>query len=269
MCLFASLSGEYLNLFLGGVFGMLLLSILLVVFFVVYQRRLFAQERLREEKEKEHQKALLTAAVEVQEMERRRIARDLHDEIGSLLSATRLYIGQFSPDVGAEKLENIKKESLSIVDDMIQNTRRITHDLLPPTLEKFGFQAATEDLCGRINKSGGMKVEFQSTTELRPTPKAEVALYRVLQELLNNTMKHARASKATVELYTEENTFNFIYKDDGKGFDLSKMKSKGLGLLNMESRIALTNGAISFETNPGEGFKVNVALPVRSRTSPS
>jgi signal transduction histidine kinase len=118
----------------------------------MYQRRILEEERKRVEKEKAHQMALLSAAVDVQETERRRIASDLHDDIGSLLSATRLYLQQLCIDASAEKTESIKKESLNILDEMIQNTRRITHDLLPPVLEKFGFQAAAEDLCERIEK---------------------------------------------------------------------------------------------------------------------
>lgn len=267
MILLNSLSGDYLNVFLAGVFGMILLSILLVSFFVVYQRKLFAQERQRREKEKEHQKNLLVAAVEVQEMERRRIARDLHDEIGSLLSATRLYLRQIKGSNPAEKQETIRDQALSILDDLIKNTRRITHDLLPPALEKFGFKAAAEDLCDRITKSEALQVTFNATTELRPTERGENALYRVLQELLSNTMKHANAKMVSVELFSDQNNISFVYQDDGDGFDLSDAKKGGLGLLNMESRIALVHGTIRPKTAPGEGFLIEISLPCRTRAS--
>ncbi len=266
MIFLANLSGEYLNLFLAGVFGMVLLSVALVVFFVVYQRRILEKERQRQQEEKAHQKQLLTAAVEVQETERRRIAGDLHDDIGSLLSATRLYLRQLTPDATAERAAEIKDQALNILDEMIQNTRRITHDLLPPALEKFGFQAAAEDLCERIDLSGGLRVSFTAATEDRLPPKREIALYRVLQELLNNTMKHAKAKNINVDLSWGKDQFNFMYQDDGKGFDLTTIKSKGLGLRNIESRVSLIGGSLSSVTSPGNGLRVNISLPLYEHT---
>lgn len=265
----ANLSGEYVNLFLAGVFGMILLSVALVVFFVVYQRRIFAKERQRIAGEKAHQKELLTAAVEVQETERRRIASDLHDDIGSLLSATRLYLRQLGPNATAERSADIRDQALNILDEMIQNTRRITHDLMPPVLEKFGFQAAAEDLCERIDNSGGLRVNFSATTEDRLEPKQEVALYRVLQELLNNTMKHAKAKNIDVDLNWGQEQFSFLYQDDGKGFDLDAIKSKGLGLRNIESRVSLIGGALTSITSPGNGLRVNVILPLSLHDKPT
>lgn len=261
MIFLANLSGDYLNLFLAGVFGMLLLSIALVVFFVIYQRRIFAQERVREEKDKAHQKELLTAAVEVQETERRRIAGDLHDDIGSLLSATRLYLRQLNPEANKEKTVEIRDQALAILDEMIQNTRRITHDLMPPALEKFGFQAAAEDMCERIDRSGGIKVNFRSDSDGRLEPRQEVALYRVLQELMNNTLKHAMAKTIDVTIDRRQDTFNFTYRDDGKGFDTALVKSQGLGLRNIESRVSLIGGHLQSVTSPGNGLSVAVTLP--------
>ncbi len=249
------------TILLWGVGGMLLLSVALIVFFVVYQRRLLEQQRLLQEEERKHQKQLLAAAVEIQETERRRIASDLHDDIGSLLSATRLYLRQLSPEATPEKTLSIKSESLSILDEMIQNTRRITHDLLPPVLEKFGFQAAAEDLCDRVRNSGGIGVRFSASTEERLAPKREIALYRVLQELVNNTLKHAEAKNISVDLAWSRDNFSFNYQDDGKGFDLSGQQAGGLGLRNIESRVSLIDGSLISNTAPGKGLAVNITLP--------
>ncbi|MEL7161154.1 MAG: sensor histidine kinase [Bacteroidota bacterium] len=259
----AQISGEYLNLLLAGVFGMVMLSIALVLFFVVYQRRLYAQERLRQREEKAHQQQLLAAAVEVQETERRRIARDLHDDIGSLLSATRLYLRQLAPDNPPERLTAIKEESLVILDEMIQNTRRITHDLLPSELEKFGFSAAAEDLCERVDRSGGISVRYQddSRNERRLHQRQEVALFRVLQELVNNTLKHAEADHVEVLTEWQGETFHFRYQDDGKGFAIPAGGYSGLGLKNIESRVSLIGGKLDFVTAPGKGLRVDIQLP--------
>lgn len=261
MIFLANLNGEYLTLFLAGIFGMVLLSIALVVFFVIYQRRIFAKEREQQANEKAYQKQLLVAAVEVQETERRRIAGDLHDDIGSLLSATRLYLRQLCPEATAERTVEIKDQALSILDEMIQNTRRITHDLMPPALEKFGFQAAAEDMCERINRSGGITVNFRAESEVRLEPRKEVALYRVLQELINNTLKHAKAKTIDVVIEWKQDNFSFTYSDDGKGFDATVVKSAGLGLRNIESRISLIGGHLESTTSPGNGLTVAVTLP--------
>lgn len=254
-----------IGLLLSGIIGMLLLAVALVIFFVVYQKRLFQQQLLRREEEQQHQRKLLAAAVEIQENERRRIASDLHDDIGSLLSAARLYLRQFEAGPDHPENETIKTESLGIVSKMIQNTRRITHDLLPAELEKFGLFAAAEDLCDRLQKTGELCVHFVSGKSERFAPKKEVALFRVLQELTSNTLKHAQAQNIEVEFTWRQSTLHFRYLDDGKGFDtkITKERQKsGLGLRNIESRISLIGGELDYQTAPGEGLQVYISVPV-------
>jgi len=262
MIVLAALDGDFLNFLVAGVFGMLVLSLGLIFFFIIYQRRLFEQQRMRIAEEKAHQQALLSAAVEVQESERRRIARDLHDDIGSLLSATRLYLRQLSPEAKPEQTIAIKEESLSILDEMIQNTRRITHDLLPTELEKFGFLAAAEDLCERVDRSGGIKVNFCCSSDRRLPQRQEVAMFRVLQELVNNTLKHAEANHVAVNTAWLQDRFHFRYEDDGKGFDIPPGGYSGLGLKNIESRVSLVGGTLAFETAPAAGLTVDIHLPI-------
>ena len=239
-----------------------LLSVGVIGFFVVYQRRLFAQERARVEAQRAHQRALLEASVAVQENERARIARNLHDEIGSLLMAARLYLRQL-PTEAAGKTPAIREQSLTIVDDMVQNVRRITHDLLPPALEKFGFQAAAEDLCDRIDRTDSLRVAFtdHSTTERLP-PTAELALYRILQELLTNTIKYAEATNVALKLNRTPAAFTFVYTDDGCGFDPSQAGGKGLGLRNIEGRVSVIGGQLQYRSAPGHGLQVTITLPL-------
>lgn len=254
-----------LSLVLVGIIGMLLLAVALVVFFIIYQRRLLRQQNELRDKEREHQRLLLAAAVEVQENERRRIAGDLHDDIGSLLSAARLYLKQLDPNAKAEEHAEIKEETINIVGQIIQNTRRITHDLMPSELEKFGLSAAAEDLCDRLNKTGEIKVHFNSTLSQRLSAKREVALYRVIQELVNNTLKHAGADQINLEIGMQRDQFLLRYADDGKGFDTSITKQRGgagLGLKNIESRISLIDGKLDFQSQPGQGLQVNIHLPL-------
>jgi signal transduction histidine kinase len=255
---------------LGSIIGVLLLAVALVVFFVVYQRRLLAQQRQLQREEIRHQQALLAAAVEVQETERRRIARDLHDEIGSLLTAARLYLRQLKVNGDPKRNEEIRQESLTILDEIIQNTRRITHDLLPAELEKFGFIAAAEDLCDRLNNSGGVSVDFSATVNKRLPQQKEIALYRVLQELLNNTLKHAEAQRIEVHADWLRDRFRFAYRDNGKGFEFPERYTAatgGLGLKNIESRMSLVGGSVNYQTSPGRGMSVSIDLPISQESS--
>ncbi|MEM8583363.1 MAG: sensor histidine kinase [Bacteroidota bacterium] len=254
-----------LNVLLGGIITMLLLAFSLVIFFVLYQRRLFRQQNKIIEQDRSHQRELLSAAVEVQENERRRIASDLHDDIGSLLSAARLYLNQLTVD--EPEGEEIKSETLGIVSRIIQNTRRITHDLLPSELEKFGLSAAVEDLCQRLDNSGQISVGFKSDMIHRLVSKCEIALFRVVQELTNNTLKHAQATRIEIELTTQGEEFLLRYADNGVGFDPKVTQTRGgsgLGLRNIESRISLIDGHLNYETAPGKGLTVSIRLPLAS-----
>lgn len=253
------------SLLLIGIVTMLLLAVALVFFFVVYQKRLYSQQLESQLEREEHQQELLVAAVEIQENERRRIAGDLHDDIGSLLSAARLYLRQFDPLAPAEENETVKQESLDIISKIIHNTRRITHDLLPSELEKFGLFAAAEDLCNRIDRTGEISVNLVTGELQRFGSKKEVALYRVLQELINNTLKHAEADRIEVEYFWKKESLCFQYLDNGKGFEpdiAMKRGGAGLGLRNIESRISVIGGSLNYQTAPKEGLKVSIEVPI-------
>lgn len=262
MLFLANISARTVTFLLFGVLVMILLSTALVVFFVLYQRRIHAQQEKQLAMERLHQRNMLSAAVEVQESERRRIAGDLHDGIGSLLSATRLYLRQLKPDTPAEKAHNIGESSLGILDEVIQNTRRITHDLLPPVLEKFGFHAAIEDLCDKVNGSGGIRITHKLSCGHRLPGTHEIALYRIVQELMNNTLKHAAARTIKIRDSCENSKYHLNYQDDGQGFDFDSQAAAGLGLRNIESRVTLLDGELKWNTGPGQGLEIKIYLPL-------
>lgn len=240
---------------------MLLLAAGLVFFVVVYQRRLYEQREQRQAEELRHQRQLLQAVVEVQENERRRIASDLHDDIGSLLSAARLYLRQFATGPEDSKNTAIKAELLTILDEMIANARRITHDLMPAELAKFGFVAAAQDLLARLTESGGIRASFRGDTKRRLPPTVEIALYRVLQELVANTLRHAAATHITLDCEWEGKRLYLRYTDDGKGFAPDQLNRPGLGLRNIESRVGLVGGELDYRSAPGEGLSVRISVP--------
>ena len=246
-----------------GIAGMLLLAIAIVLFFVIYQKRLLAQQGELLQLESDYQKGLLASSIETQEVERKRIASDLHDSVGSLLSATKLYLRKLNPEIETTDIGFLKKEALHLIEETIVNVRSITHDLSPQSLERFGLMAAVEDLVERLNEPGPLVLEFQYDENRRFDSKKEVALYRILQELLNNTLKHAEAKKVQIKFELQENQFHLLYTDDGKGFDRTQQKengAKGLGLRSIESRVNFLNGELDMQSAPQQGLRVIIKI---------
>lgn len=253
------------TILVAGIIGMLLLAFAIIVFFVVYQKRLLQQQEKMNRREAEYQKELLRASIQSQEAERKRIASDLHDSVGALLSATKMYLKQIG--IGsAENLPDIKKESLGLVDETIQNVRHISHNLLPPALERFGLGAALEDLAEKINHSGTINFEMHYDERSRLELETEIGLYRIIQELCNNTIKHADAKNIQLLLERTDTAFQIIYRDDGNGFDLEdktdqQSRKKGLGLRSLESRANALNARFKLESAVGKGMTAIIELP--------
>lgn len=257
-------------LMLFGIIGMLVLAVAVILFFVLYQRRLLAQQEDMKDMELAHQRESLQTLVSAQEAERKRIAQDLHDGIGALLSASRMYInrlpseGQPSKDIGF-----IKQETGELLDETIDNIRTITRNLLPTSLERFGLFAATDDLCKRLNDLGTLKITFHYSQDKRFNAQQEFALYRILQELTNNTLKYAEATEVDIHLNTVEQQLNMTYRDNGKGFDFEKWKSKyegqnGLGLRGIQSRAEILQADFKMQSAENEGFFVSLEMKINN-----
>ena len=134
-----------------GIAGMLTLAISIIVFFLIYQRRLFKEQERANQIESDYQKELLNASIRAQEEERKRMARDLHDSVGSLLSTTKIYLTQLSPEQDQEDFQRFRNKAVEVVNENIGNVRSISHALLPPTLERMGLIAAIDSACKKIN----------------------------------------------------------------------------------------------------------------------
>ncbi len=254
-----------LFLILCGVLGMLTLAIAIVVFILVYQKRLFAQKENIQKMEREYQKDMLQFSFEAQEAERKRIASDLHDDIGSILSAAKIYVNQLNPSADQDSYQELKSESTELIDNALVQIRNISHNLFPPNLEHVGFIQACEDLCLRIEKMKKIDVVFDYVEVPRFSKQKELSLYRILQELTNNTLKHAEATKIKLKFRSKGDSFEFYYKDNGKGFDFeNKDKAEGgLGMKSIESRANSINASIEINTQIGSGFEFILALDER------
>lgn len=237
---------------IAAVFGIVQLSI----------RRVKQQAEKRRLAEAAHQHALLEAAVDAQEKERKRIAADLHDDIQASLSAANLKLKMLARKTEDEPL---LADSVDIVADSIQSVRRISRDLMPASLERRGLESALKELCRKIDGSGALKVVFNPTGEdLSLPPETALGVYRVIQELFANALKHAEATELNLSLSVEGKVLRGSFTDNGKGFDQALIAANGggLGLRNVESRMSLIHGTLTFKSTIGEGTQVVFSLPI-------
>lgn len=259
---------QYFSTLLLGTIGMLFLAIALIIFIIFHQRRVIIFQSKMQDMEAEQQKRLLKASIEFQEQERRRIAADLHDEAGPLLATARLYLTENM--VQQDKPTQLQTifTTKEIIDEAIHLVRNISHSLMPPTIKDFGLESAVNDFFQKIDGAGSLHVNCTfNDYNIRLEPEKELIIFRVIQELTNNILKH---SNSTFIHLTEDNTEENItirLRHDGKGLtqdDFIKMakNSAGLGLKNIQSRLKVILGNIYFEQDATRSFyKISINIP--------
>ncbi|MGN6418813.1 MAG: sensor histidine kinase [Pseudobacter sp.] len=256
-----------LVLFFGTV-GMLALTIGLIVFIIFHQRKVIRYQMQLQRLEQEQQKMLLNASIRLQEEERQRIAADLHDDAGPLLATARLYLNENL--VNQDKTTQLQSiyNAKQIIDDTIQLIRNISHSLMPPTLKNFGLESAVNDLIQKISGSGSMNAScrFHDYRD-RLHPDQELIIFRVIQELVNNILKHSNASFIHVTQNLGGTKLYIRMHHDGKGitqsdFEKLNKSNQGLGLKNIQSRLKLLHGRIYFEKDMSQTYyKVTIEIP--------
>lgn len=210
-------------------------------------------------------KAKISAEITTLENERKRIASDLHDEIGPLLSAVKLQINHLESD-DSDQQKLVQKSNL-YMDDVIKKMREISNDLLPSILVRRGLGVATEEFLHKVSTATQTIIECEIKLEERLPIDTEVNLYRIIQEVTHNTLKHAKARKFRVELSREGDLVRLATADNGVGFsdDVKMKKETGLGLLNLQSRTEVMGGDCFRESAPGQGTKYLFEIPVQNK----
>jgi two-component system, NarL family, sensor kinase len=250
-----------------GTIGMLSLTIGLIVFIIFHQRKVIRYQLRLQRMEHDQQKMLLNASIRLQEEERQRIAADLHDDAGPLLATARLYLNENL--VNLDKTTQLQSiyNAKQIIDDTIQLIRNISHSLMPPTLKNFGLESAVNDLFQKISGSGSMNASsrFHDYRE-RLQAENELIIFRVIQELVNNILKHSNASFIHLTQNTSGDRFFIRLHHDGRGItqtDFEKLNKSnvGLGLKNIQSRLKVLHGKIFFEKDMSQTYyKVTIEL---------
>ncbi|MCK6616660.1 MAG: sensor histidine kinase [Cyclobacteriaceae bacterium] len=258
------------NYILGGS----LLSLLLVALFA---RRSYVQKKSLLEKENqiqqvrirqlESEKQLMAseAIIKGQEEERGRLAKDLHDGLGGLLSGVKFTLTNMKSNVVLDANSALLFErSLDMLDNSIAELRRVAHNMMPEVLVKFGLAEALKSYCQSVSESGVFQVNFQAIgMENRINTSKEIILYRIIQELLNNSAKHAKATEVLVQVARQNGEVTLTVEDNGAGFDITTLqKGGGSGWTSIRSRIDYLKGKVDIQSSAGEGTSVNITIPV-------
>lgn len=234
------------------------------------KQRLLGKENLVQQAriaQLEIEKQLLAseAVIKGQDEERGRLAKDLHDGLGGLLSGVKFSLVNMKSNVLLDADNALVFErSLDMLDHSISELRRVAHNMMPEVLVKFGLHEALKSYCESIRLSGIFQVDFQSIgTEKRLPSNTEIIVYRVIQELLNNAAKYAQASRVLVQLAMHEHELSVTVEDNGVGFDVNSLETaKGAGWVNIRSRVDYVKGKLDVQSGAQHGTSVHISIPV-------
>ncbi|WP_215239548.1 tetratricopeptide repeat-containing sensor histidine kinase [Dyadobacter helix] len=242
------------------------LLVLLVVAGLVY-RNIAIRKRIAENEvlrlQQERQLLATHSILKGQEEERTRVARDLHDGLGGLLSGIKLTLNSVKGNVILPEASAMTfTRALSQLDGAISEMRRVAHSMMPETLVRFGLIDALTDFCNGISESGQLQVSIHTFGfDQRLDSSIEIVLYRIAQELLNNVLKYAEATEAQVQLTRMGKNVSLTVEDNGKGFDVEKVRQKkGTGLGNVQARVDYLNGKLDIQSKPEEGTSILVEI---------
>ncbi|HUM51902.1 MAG TPA: sensor histidine kinase [Chitinophagales bacterium] len=234
------------------------------------QKLLLSEKQLQEQKitqlENEKQLAATQAVLKGQEEERSRLAKDLHDGLGGILSGVKYSFNNMKQQfILTEENATAFEKSMSMLDESISELRRVAHNMMPETLMKLSLSEALQDYCQQVQQNSTVQITYQSfgleTIELDNTVKTTT--YRIVQELINNILKHAASTHVMVQLLAKENKLNITVEDNGKGFDIKQLSLvNGIGYRNMRSRVDFLKGKLDVQSRVGEGTSVYIEIPL-------
>ena len=267
----------YLVLFISAII------IAIAIFFILQQRAKNLKalneknQELMASKEKEHNNRIeqvltekevemLEAVMNGMEKERTRIGQDLHDELGSILATTRLHFASMEDQIDQlnDTQQQQYKKGIALIDQACDEMRNISHNMMSGLLQEYGLVIAIKDLAQSINDAGMITVNvIDSNLETRLPQETEVVIYRIIQELLSNILKHAQASEVTIQINRYNGDLGITVEDDGKGFDYHvSRQGNGMGLRNIERRVSALGGTWHIETSPGRGTLSNITVHI-------
>ena len=245
-----------------GLMFLVLVTSSLVLFFRFARKKIVEKELEKAVIKLDGQKKILQATIETQERERKRIAQDLHDAISAKLNVVSLHVNMLldgSLD-SSEQREALSKV-LGVTTVVLDSSRQIAHNLFPPILENFGLAAALEELLSEFGATKKVVIQQEIKYLTSLSKNEELHLFRVVQELLNNSIRHGKATKMSLKLMDSAESMSLVYTDNGKGFLVKQALSEcGLGLTNIKSRVAILNGNLNIKSQLGNGAIFTIAI---------
>ena len=213
--------------------------------------------------QKKTQNIVLKAIIETEEKERIRFAKDIHDSIGQQLSAIKFYIGTSADAVEDPRQKSILLKANAALVDVQADMRNICFNIMPKSLEFFGLIKAVEELCSKNELLSKMNISIKDPGDFpRRSIQEEFALFRIIQEFINNALKHSKADKLWIEFKSKKKVAFITLRDNGIGFNIETLQNQGMGLSNVRSRIRPYNGEVEIFSEPGKGTLYEISIPV-------
>lgn len=237
------------------IYSLIGIAIGLLIFSYLLYRNYTARKRISEQKmiqlQQEKKIDATQNMIQGEEQERTRLARDLHDGLGGMLTGVKFQLNSMKGNVIlSEENASTFTKSISQIDNAIAEMRRVAHNMMPEALLKFGLNETLKSYCDSVSENSELAVSYQSFgMEDRLEQTNEIVLYRIVQELINNTIKHANATKSNIQLTRNENLISLTVEDNGKGFDFNNVKKNGIGLSNINHRVEYLNGKIDVQSD--------------------
>ncbi len=213
-------------------------------------------------KSKESERQVLNAIIQAEEKERTRVSQDLHDSLGPLLSAIKLYSNSIVTANDAPKRNEIHSKITELMDEAIKTVKEISNNLSSHVLKSFGLFEAIDSFAEKIQATYPIKIITMFDQEIKTSEMLQISLYRVLVELINNTLKYAYASQIKIKIGMKDEKLMIVYQDNGKGFDVEQaiLEGKGMGLYNMHSRIKSLGGTVMVKSKSDKGIRVEIQI---------
>jgi signal transduction histidine kinase len=250
---------------IGSLLALLVISILI---YRNYKHRQKLQQAKINELETEKQLAATEAVLKGEEQERTRLAKDLHDGLGGMLSGIKFSLGNIKENlIMTPDNAHAFERSIDMLDSSIQEMRRVAHNMMPEILVKYGLDTALKEFCAEMDRGAVLHVNYQSVgmhqADIPQT--TSVTIYRIIQELMNNTIKHANAKNALIQVHhsAQEKLLAITVEDDGNGFDTNLLKhAGGMGWLNIQNRVEFLKGKIDIQSSLGKGTSIMIEITI-------
>ena len=250
---------QIIKAFLFILFAFFSVFLTLVLFFYFSRKKIVKIAVEKKNQEIHYQKEILQSVIQTQEEERMRIAQDLHDDISSKLNIVSLNTHLLkTPNLSEAEYAEITDNIVSLTKKALENSRRIAHDLLPPVFEKFGLHAAVEELVLEFSTAKNVQINYENELDFSSLDiNKQLHVFRILQELLNNSMRHGKATSISITFVSKNHQNTCVYKDNGVGFNASLGNQKrGIGMQNIESRVNFLGGKINVQSEINKGVQI-------------